>query len=402
MNILFISVSTVPHLDGHSISIDLIHELRRNGHNVYVLCSNERRNGTPTSVSEEAGCKIVRVKTGNLTKTNVVEKGISTLLLPFQHKSAIRKYFSDVKFDLVMYPTPPVTQVAAVQYIKKRDGAKSYLLLKDIFPQNAIDIGMLKTTGIKGILYKNFKRTEKKLYAVSDRIGCMSQANVDYLLKHNPELDAKKVEVCPNSIEIVDMSVSESVRNELREKYAIPLDKRVFVYGGNLGKPQGIPFLIECLKSQLESADAHFVIVGNGTEYGKLKAFFDEYKPSNMTLMQRLPKEDYDRLVAACDVGMIFLDHRFTIPNFPSRMLSYMQAKLPVLACTDANTDVGKVIEDGKFGIWCESNDAAAFAKAVQGFNDPSWGENAYKYLCENYSVSREYGIIMKHFLETK
>lgn len=82
----------------------------------------------------------------------------------------------------------------------------------------------------------------------------MSQANVDYVIKHNPEI----VEVCPNSVEVVDMSVDEETRREIRNKYSIPLDKKVFVYGGNLGKPQGIDFMIECLKSQAKNADVYF------------------------------------------------------------------------------------------------------------------------------------------------
>ena len=62
----------------------------------------------------------------------------------------------------------------------------------------------------------------------------------------------------------------------------------------------------------------------------------------------------------------IFLDHRFTIPNFPSRLLGYMQAKLPVLACTDKNTDIGKVVVEGGFGWWCESNDVGEFGRVVE------------------------------------
>ena len=115
--------------------------------------------------------------------------------------------------------------------------------------------------------------------------------------------------------------------------------------------------------------------------------------------MKRLPKEDYDTMVAACDVGMIFLDHRFTIPNFPSRLLSYMQAHLPVLACTDPNTDVGKVIVDGGFGWWCESNDTAAFSaevdKALAADLAPMQ-KKSFEYLCENYTVTRMYDTIMK------
>ena len=171
------------------------------------------------------------------------------------------------------------------------------------------------------------------------------------------------------------------------------------MYGGNLGKPQGIPFLIECLKTQENNKEAYFFIVGDGTEYDKLEEYFKEIKPENMKLMHRLPKEDYDTMVAACDVGMIFLDHRFTIPNFPSRLLSYMQAKLPVLAVTDPNTDIGTVIVEGEFGWWCESNDSKLFDVTVRkicGMTEEAFGNNAYEYMQKNYSVFDSYQQILK------
>ena len=117
--------------------------------------------------------------------------------------------------------------------------------------------------------------------------------------------------------------------------------------------------------------------------------------------MSKLPKDDYDRMVAACDVGLIFLDHRFTIPNFPSRLLSYMQAKLPVLAATDPNTDIGEVITQGGFGWWCESNDTGAFSELVKKALDADLNEmktNETKYLMENYTADMVYKIIMKNF----
>lgn len=104
---------------------------------------------------------ILRVKTGKIQKTNLIEKGIATILLETQYISAIKKYLLNVKFDLVLYSTPPITFAGAVQYIKKRDGAKTYLLLKDIFPQNAVDIGMMSKSGIKGFLYRYFRAKEK-------------------------------------------------------------------------------------------------------------------------------------------------------------------------------------------------------------------------------------------------
>ena len=404
MNILFITLIDIRSAHGHDIYSDLMRQFAEKGHQVYIVSPAERRHGMASQLLEDNSTElssrihILKVKTGNIQKTNIIEKGISTVLLEYQVKGGIRKYLRDVKFDLVMYSTPPITLTDPISYIKKRDKAQTYLLLKDIFPQNAVDIGMMPKTGLKGLLYKFFRAKEKKLYALSDRIGCMSQANADYVLRENPEIAPERVEVCPNSIELVDMSVSAEVRRELREKYEIPLDKKVFVYGGNLGKPQGIPFLLKCLQAQAENPDAYFVIVGNGTEYGKLKTWFDKTQPKNAKLMQRLPKEDYDRLVAACDVGMIFLDHRFTIPNFPSRLLSYMQAKLPVLAATDPNTDVGKVCADGGFGWWCESNDTAAFGELVQqavAADTVAMGQAGYAYLQENYTVQKGYEIIM-------
>ena len=114
--------------------------------------------------------------------------------------------------------------------------------------------------------------------------------------------------------------------------------------------------------------------------------------------MKWLPKEDYDNMVGACDVGLIFLDHRFTIPNFPSRILAYMQAKLPILAATDPNTDIGKVIVDGGFGWWCESKYADEFKKCIDvitKINIREIGYRGFQFLNENYSVESAYSTIL-------
>ena len=191
-------------------------------------------------------------------------------------------------------------------------------------------------------------------YKSADYIGCMSPANVEYILKNNPELSEKIVEVCPNSIDIPSHGYHSICGVGIKE-YGIPLNRTVFMYGGNLGKPQGIDFLIDCLESNISNKQVYFMIVGAGTEYAKLKGYFDRVKPPNAQLLKLLPKNEYELLLNHCDVGLIFLDRRFTIPNFPSRMLSYMQASMPVLAATDVNTDIRQIMEEGRFGLWCES-----------------------------------------------
>lgn len=397
MNILFLTLLDFNFINERNIYTDLLREFIKHDHTIYAITPVERRKQQETRLLSDGKATILKLRIGNTQKTNIIEKGISTLNIEPQFIRGIKKYFADVKFDLILYTTPPITFCRAIEYVKKRDNAKTYLMLKDIFPQNAVDIGMLTKKGWKGILYRYFRNKEKKLYQISDYIGCMSQANVDYILQHNPDVMSDKIEICPNSIEVVDKSIDEKTRADIRNKYDIPLDKKVFVYGGNLGKPQGIDFLIECLKSQKENRKVFFLIVGDGTEYKKISNYVIEEQPQNVKLMKRLPKEDYDTMVAACDIGMIFLDHRFTIPNFPSRLLSYMQAKIPVLACTDTNTDIGKVIEDGGFGWWCESREISDFDKQIDEILKADINivcENEYEYLIQNYSVKRDYEII--------
>lgn len=400
MNILFMSLLDFDSLDERNIYTDLLRQFVKHGHDVTAVSPYERKLGKKEGLIKGQGSVIVKIRTGNIQKVHFVEKGISTMMIEFQIIRGIKKFLGDKKFDLVLYPTPPITLCGAVEYIKKRDNAATYLLLKDIFPQNAVDLGMMSKAGLEGLLYQYFRNREKKLYGISDRIGCMSQANVDYVLEHNPEVkrrdDAAKrasgkgiVEVCPNCIEPIDISVSKEEREEIRRKYSIPLDKTVFVYGGNLGKPQGIEFMLKCLHSQRRNAKVFFLIVGNGTEYGRVERYVEKYKLGNVSLHQWIPKEEYDKVVAACDVGMIFLDHRFTIPNFPSRLLSYMQAKLPVLAVTDRATDIGKVITEGGFGWWCESNDVEEFVKLMKkaGQNKTREADAGWHYLINHYSA---------------
>lgn len=399
MKVLFLTIGRMASIEDSGIYTDLLKCFRDNGHEVFAVSAREKRLGLTTECRVESGIHMLRVKVGNITKCGLLEKGFSMLTIGGNYKRAIERYFPNVKFDLVIYSTPPITLAGVIRYIKHRDNARTYLLLKDIFPQNAVDLGMMSKLGVKAPIYWYFRHKEKQLYDISDNIGCMSQANVEYVLRNNPKVDPKRIGVCPNSIKVIDMRANLEERDAIRSKYGIPLNKTVFVYGGNLGKPQGIPFLIDCLRAESTNPNAFFLVVGDGTEYRILENYVNTEKPKNIRLEKRLPKGDYDRLVAACDVGMIFLDHRFTIPNFPSRLLSYMQSGLPVLACTDSSTDIGKTIVDGGFGWWCESSDLSCFTEAVDSIMAEEFQEfekNSWEYLNNNFNIERAYLTIIK------
>ncbi len=415
MNILFLTMVKITSLKKRGIYTDLMRKFRDEGHDVYIVTPSERREGKSTNLFEEEHSKILSVRTLNVQKTSIIEKGLGQVSIETLYKRAIHKYFKDVTFDLILYSTPPITLMGVVKDMKKKNPeAISYLLLKDIFPQNAVDIGMMpdslkgKGIGLKAVislgkyqLYKSFKKKEKELYEVSDFIGCMSPANVKYLLEHNPYIDKSRVEVAPNSLELRDECLESVDKIKVRKKYGLSVDKPIFIYGGNLGKPQDIPFLIKCLDEIKHRDDCHFIVVGTGTYLPMLQKWYNQDQNICVTVLKGLPKDDYDMLVRSCDVGLIFLDHRFTIPNYPSRLLSYLENKMPILCATDKNCDMGSIAEANGYGYWCESVNPKGFAALVDKMltsDIKQMGQRGYDFLCKNYLVENTYEAIMKHF----
>jgi len=401
MNILFLTIVNIRNVEERGIYPDLLRKFMEEGHKVYIISPAERREKEITHLNENPRVTVLRVRTLNLIKTNSVEKGVASLLVEYQYLFALKRYLAHVKFNLVLYSTPPITFISVIRYVKKRDKAYSYLLLKDIFPQNAIDLKMMKKDGA---LHKLFRIKEKESYKVSDAIGCMSQANVNYLLKHNKEINHSKVEINPNSINPVNRQATIIEKKGVRAKYKVPLDKMVFVYGGNLGKPQGVDFLLLSIK-EITNENIFFLIIGTGTEFDKINKWFKKHEPRNALLLSGLPKDEYDQLLQSCDVGLIFLHKDFTIPNYPSRLLSYLEMKMPVIAATDNNTDIGSAIEKNNCGHWVQWGDidtmkVVANKLAVNDNNFQNMRDNSLKLLNREFLVERSYSLIMNRVLD--
>jgi len=395
MNVVFLANAWISTIEDRGIYQDLLRKFRNEGHDVTIIVPAERRRGISTNLKEVNGTTLLQIKTLNVTKNKYIfEKGLGMIAIEYQFLHAIKKYFPKKRFDLILYTTPPITLVKVVAYLKKRDRAYAYLLLKDIFPQNAVDMKMI----IKGsLIHKLFVRKENKLYQLADTIGCMSPANVKYLINNHPDIDPHKIEENPNSIEPVLICYSESEQKIIREKFGIPSDKTLFVYGGNLGIPQGLDFLMDTIEAT-ESEKVYFLIVGAGTEYNLIKKWYDQVKPKNAKLLPIQPKSDYDKLLAACDVGLIFLHKNFIIPNFPSRLLSYLEMSMPVLTATDSNTDIGDIVEAAGCGCKVLSGNHNSMQSKIKWLLEQDLkklGDNGRKLLMDRYTVDRSYSLIM-------
>lgn len=401
LNILFISLVIFKDLEKRGIYPDLINSFIRKGHHVTILSPIERRDKFNQDVINGDGYTILRYKTLNNTKTNFFEKLLSTLTTDWLMSRAIKRYVK-TNIDFCICATPPVSLVKTVKHVKSKLKAPCYLLLKDIFPDNIVGLGLISKTSI---LYKYFRSVEVSLYKNVDFIGCMTPKNVEYILENNQYLLRSKIEICPNAILPIEIKDIREIKETLRRKYNVNADAKVFFYGGNLGIGQMIPFIIKILHANIENEKIHFVIIGNGTEFKRIQKWYNENLPSNTTLLSFLPKHDYDELIHIADIGMVFLDNRYIIPNSPNRMLSYMENELPILIASDKVTDIGTIAEQNDFGKWCESGNLDDFNELLNCFSlmteneIKNLGKNGRNYLFKNYHVDDASDVIIGHFL---
>ena len=375
---------------------DLMHEFREKGHEVFVIAPAIDQDKSVLSV--ESGIEVLRVPTMKLFGTGKIVKGLSNLLLPRQYKRALKKHRVTLDFDLIIMPTPPITLIDVGIWLKKKSGGKLYLILRDIFPQNAVDLKMMNPDGF---IYRYFRKKEIELYEESDSIGCMSQANIDYVVKHNPYLDTSKLHLLPNWEKVHEVEDDSSDEGGIREKYGLE-GKFVVIFGGNIGLPQKIENVVSLARECQEYRDIVFFLVGRGTEKPKIGKLVEELGLDNVILRDNLPRYDYNRVLNMADVGLISLSEDFTIPNFPSKVNSYFSLKKPVLASLDLATDFGDMLERQDCGLWSEAGDVQAFKdNLIKLYSDPelrrNFGQNGYDYLLNNLLPHHAYEIIRNH-----
>lgn len=404
MNVLYIASTYPTPEEGSSLYTDLAEQLKEKNHNVVVVVAEEKKKINKTQIKNERNIEVLRVKTGNLYNVSLIEKAISFITLQHKLKKAINKYLKNEKFDLILFMAPPVTICSVIKYAMNKFNAKSYLMQKDIFPQNALDLKILSKINP---IYWYFRYKEKILYKIATKIGCMSKGNIEYLKQHNTEISDSKLELFPNTIKL-NNEIKTLKYIDYKEKYNIPKGKCVAVYGGNFGKPQGIEFLKKVLNEYRDSNKIHFLLFGKGTEKNNLFRYIEDKKIKNVTIEDYIPSDEYSELLKQADIGLVFLDYRFTIPNIPSRTLSYFESGIPIMAATDKNTDYKNFIEnETKSGLWAESNGIDAYKEKLNYLIENKdkrieLGKNGREYLEKNLTTEISVKILENSYKEMK
>ena len=385
MNILYLSAVPFKIDKNPSIYTDLIQELDNSGDQITVVAIDSSLKPFQVKKVRQKNIDLIYIGSFHLYNVNLFKKGLSMLSLPFFMRRAIKK-LDLKKFEVILYETPPITWAGIVKQIKKKNKIKSFLMLKDIFPQNAVDIGLMKENSL---IFKYFKRKEKLLYEVSDYIGCMSNGNIDYVLENNPEISKEKVYYFPNTKKDTGNGNIDFEKEKLQ-----------FVYGGNMGLPQGVLNIAPAISYFKNDRNIEFIFVGKGTEWNKINEYFKEQK--NVKVFESLPREEYEKLLSSCDAGFILLDSRFKIPNYPSRTLAYLEKGIPIIAATDRNTDIKDLIQDNNVGLWSCSDDIDSLIKNIEIMKEnkekrKEFSKNARELFLKEFQVEKSVELLHKY-----
>lgn len=372
-----------------------------------VLELAKKNNVTVATLSETGETYLKKIDNVEVFKINVgdyyspkvtkIDKGLTMLKLPYIFGYNIKKYLGKNKYDLIITSTPMLNNPLLLKKLKSIYNSKIMLIIWDIFPQNAIDLRIIKNK----LLINIFSKKYNKAIELADYISCMSEGNQKYLSGKYPGA-LNKFFVLKNWAQIKDKPVFN--KKLIREKYGYSEQDFICIFGGNMGKPQKLENVLKLAKKSLIDKDIKFLFIGKGTERKTLENLVKTESISNVKFLDYIPREDYELITAACDIGLVSLDERFTVPNFPSKTTDYFKLELPILASLDscAAKDYGKFLQDEvKGGLFALAGDTENLYNQLLKLKNNSelkieLGKNGRKYYENELGVDKAYKTIMK------
>jgi len=372
---------------------DLGVEFRRQGHEVTILTPSDT---IPVTfyVSTEDGLRIVRVKSGRIKGTAKVIRAIREVRLSPSIWRCARHFLLTNPADLILFYSPTIFFGELVRLLKRRWGCPAYLILRDIFPQWAVDTGILR----KGFIWKYFRKKEVEQYETANRIGVQSPANVEYFVSQFPTRRFP-LEVLYNW---ASLDGPPLVPTNLRRRFGLQ-DKVIFLYGGNLGVAQDMDNIVRLAERLSSCEKAYFLLVGGGSEASRLDRIIRGKGLSNIQILPEVPHPEYLAMLTESDVGLISLDRRLRTHNLPGKLLSYMHCAMPTLASVNAGNDLREILIQNQAGFCLvNGDDDGLCSAALRLANDPElrkrMGWNSRKLLERQFSVKAAAAQILMHF----
>lgn len=353
MRILFLT-SRFPKASEHfTLEKELVHAFALDGHQCTVANILEKKNGSKSFVEKmkvgKTNIELLHIRTGNLfNNVTFLQKKLTVLSLPYVIPKVIKQFLPVHTFDLIIAYGPYLCNAKIIKSLKAYYECKAILVQWDIFPQNAYDLGILKNK----FIFKFLKFQQRQKFQLYDLILCNSSGNIQYFTKHFPLETRNKLYLFHNceSPKSHKDSFSSEDKQSIRIKYGLASDSNLLIFGGNIGIPQELENIIN-IAQKLSHTKNEFIISGQGTEAAKIKKLSSLC--SNIKFIDFLPSKDYEELLQCCDYGLISLSAKFTVPNFPAKVSSYLKLGIPIFACIDnaAFDDLGQFIASHNIGF---------------------------------------------------
>lgn len=326
---------------------DLSREFARQGHDLMVLLPDHNLQ-CAYYLEEREGYNILRLRAPKTKDVNYIRRTLAEFLMPFFMRWNLKNSnIKDIKWDGVLWYSPSIFHGPLVSYIKKKSNCPAYLIIRDIFPEWAVDMGLMG----KGLPYRFFSTIADYQYSVADVIGVQTPGNIKYF-QAKGFLREKKIDVLNNWLDKPSNLLCSIQLNKTKLK-----DRKIFVYAGNMGVAQGMDIFIELATRLVSRSDIGFLFVGRGSEAERLKKVVNTRALDNTLFFEEIDPDEIPNLYSQCHVGLVALDPRHKSHNIPGKFLTYMQSGLAVLANVNAGNDLVNIIRDNKVGCVCESND---------------------------------------------
>lgn len=347
--IVLITDSFLPKLNSASIQVnDLSLELSKKYEVTVITPCNELKQSWSLLKNKE-NLYVLKLKIYRINSRSLLARMINEFFMPFFMIFNLRKsQHALTKWDFLIWYSPSVFLSFFVKKIKQNSKCKCYLILRDLFPQWTVDLGLLRKKSFSYWFLNRFTILQNN---IADIIGIQSIGNFPFMLEYG-KLVSSKVEVLNNWLSDSKQTINR--KNILSNPNFI--NKKIFIYSGNMGLAQNIDTLVELAKKFKDNQLIRFVFVGNGTEYERIKSVSIANRLDNIFFASSVEPDELKSIYKNCHVGLISLDLRHKTHNIPGKFISYIQNGLPVLAIVNKNNDLTNIIIKNDIGIVCESN----------------------------------------------
>jgi glycosyltransferase involved in cell wall biosynthesis len=300
-----------------------------------------------------------------------------------------RKALSGQRFDVLICFTPCVTIAAQLHWATKHLGTRNMLFVHDFFPYHHRSIGLVPD----GPVFQIARSLEEHLIRRFHVIGCNWPSNIVYLKKHYRIRKDQHVIWTP-------LWGESSPRPQPRPKevarmeHSLPLDRKIVVFGGQITEGRGVEdMLAVAALAHKARPDLAFLFVGDGRLIHLIEQRIAS-GASNVIWKRRIPRDDYLRLLGACDVGLVATVRQVDSSSFPTKTIDYLRASLPIVASVEDESDFRKFLSRWNIGVSVAAGDAKALFQAVVGVIDQpemtaNIARNAHACLEEVFDVKR-------------